>query len=81
MAFWTRLFGRREDPARRCGACGRTLLSEVRARRSGGDPFRDAVERVSDALGMPAYACDKCGTVVCRGCLPTDGRRPCPKCG
>lgn len=77
MAFWTKLFGRRN----KCGMCGRTLQKEVHATPRGHDPFADAVQRVAGALALPAYACDKCGVVVCVGCLPMDGSRPCPKCG
>lgn len=81
MAFWTNLFGRSKSHGSRCGACGKTLQTELRAAARRDDPFAEAVERVAGALSMPGYACDTCGTVVCRGCMPMDGSRPCPKCG
>lgn len=83
MGVWQRVFGRASQPALQCGACGKSLHTEMPVMAgSGSDPFADAVRLVADVLATPGYVCAKCATVVCKGCLPLgEGSRACPKCG
>ena len=83
MGFWTKLFGRGKDRGSRCGKCGKSLESEMPTMaRQSFDPFADAVSHVASVLATPGYVCEKCGTIVCRGCLPLGGGSlSCPRCG
>jgi len=83
MGFWTKLFGRSKDRGARCGKCGKPLQRDVPAMGAPSfDPFADAVRQVAGVLATPGYVCQKCGAVVCKGCLPLGGGSySCPRCG
>ena len=91
MGIFGSLFGRR-GRGKYCACCGRKLLKI----ESGPGPlfdtarmdFIEAVGRIELYLQMPAYVCEKCGAIVCKGCCPlTKSPRhwknypQCPKCG
>jgi hypothetical protein len=87
MGVLSKLFGNR---SKKCGGCGKTLQSLEEASNdfpmswmaSHGDPLAEMqakMYRLGKALATPAYRCNKCGKITCRGCSRND--MACAKCG
>ena len=66
----------------RCAVCGKRLnLEGSIPRLKKGFDVIDAVQQASMVLAIPGYTCQKCGAVICEGCLPVKKPITCPKCG